>query len=218
MALVATLIANPSNPVLTPSLGEAASDAVNASGLYWLADGIACDIALRDGTDPDAALKTLKDIIGDAAVDVAVQAAETRRKKLLLADMDSTMIGQECIDELADFLGVKAQVAEITERAMRGELDFTGALDERVALLEGLEETAIEQCLAQRISPTRGAGTVIATLSAQGARCVLVTGGFHRFADPIAERLGFDRVVGNRLLIEDGKLSGKVQKPIYIYY
>jgi len=134
--------------------------------------------------------------------------------RLLVSDMDSTMIGQECIDELADFLGVKAQVAEITERAMRGELDFAGALDERVALLEGLEETAIEQCLAQRISPTRGAGTVIATLSAHGARCVLVTGGFHRFADPIAERLGFDRVVGNRLLIEDGKLSGKVQKPI----
>ncbi|MBD59300.1 MAG: phosphoserine phosphatase SerB [Citromicrobium sp.] len=134
--------------------------------------------------------------------------------KLLVSDMDSTMIGQECIDELADFAGIKAQVAEITERAMRGELDFAGALTERVALLEGLEESAIERCLAERIVPTPGAATLIATLSAHGARCVLVTGGFHRFADPVAERLGFDRVVGNRLLIDGGKLSGEVQHPI----
>ncbi len=134
--------------------------------------------------------------------------------RLIVSDMDSTMIGQECLDELADFAGVKPRVAEITERAMRGELDFAGALQERVALLEGLEEGAIERCLKERIAPTPGAGTLVATLKAHGATSVLVTGGFHRFADPIAERLGFDRVVGNRLLIADGKLTGEVQQPI----
>jgi len=134
--------------------------------------------------------------------------------RLLVSDMDSTMIGQECIDELADFAGIKPQVAAITERAMRGELDFAGALHERVALLEGLEETAIERCLAERIVPTPGAATLIATLAAQGTRSVLVTGGFHRFADPVAQRLGFDHVVGNRLLVADGKLKGRVEEPI----
>ncbi|GAB5347690.1 phosphoserine phosphatase SerB [Alteriqipengyuania sp. 357] len=133
---------------------------------------------------------------------------------LLVSDMDSTMIGQECIDELADFAGVKPKVAEITERAMRGELDFEGALKERVALLKGLDEDAIARCLTERIAPSPGAATLIATLKAHGARCVLVTGGFHRFADPVAERLGFDRVVGNRLLVADGTLSGEVQEPI----
>ncbi|MEL7728570.1 phosphoserine phosphatase SerB [Citromicrobium bathyomarinum] len=134
--------------------------------------------------------------------------------RLLVSDMDSTMIGQECIDELADFAGIKPQVAAITERAMRGELDFAGALHERVALLEGLEETAIERCLAERIVPTPGAATLIATLAAHGTRSVLVTGGFHRFADPVAQRLGFDHVVGNRLLVADGKLTGAVEEPI----
>ena len=134
--------------------------------------------------------------------------------RLIVSDMDSTMIGQECLDELADFAGVKPRVAEITERAMRGELDFAGALKERVGLLEGLEEGAIARCLDERVAPTPGAGTLIATLAAHGARSVLVTGGFHAFADPIAERLGFDRVVGNRLLIANGKLTGRVQEPI----
>ena len=134
--------------------------------------------------------------------------------QLLVSDMDSTMIGQECIDELADFAGIKPQVAAITERAMRGELDFAGALHERVALLEGLDESAIERCLEERIVPTPGAATLIATLAAQGTRSVLVTGGFYRFADPVAERLGFDHVVGNRLLVADGKLTGAVEEPI----
>ncbi len=134
--------------------------------------------------------------------------------RLIVSDMDSTMIGQECIDELADFAGLKERVAEITERAMRGELDFAGALQERIALLEGLDEAAIDRCLKERISPTPGAATLVATLKAHGARSILVTGGFHCFADPVAERLGFDRVIGNRLLIADGKLTGEVQQPI----
>ncbi|MDP3524249.1 MAG: phosphoserine phosphatase SerB, partial [Hoeflea sp.] len=116
MPLVATLIANPSNPVLAPALGEAAAAAVHGAGLYWLADGVACDIALRDGTDADAALATLRAVIGDAPIDAAVQEAESRRKKILIADMDSTMIGQECIDELAAEVGLKDRVSAITAR------------------------------------------------------------------------------------------------------
>jgi phosphoserine phosphatase len=134
--------------------------------------------------------------------------------KLFVSDMDSTMIGQECIDELADYAGIKAQIAEITERAMQGELDFEAALRERVALLAGLDEGAIALCLAERITATTGAKTLVATLAALGTRTVLVTGGFHHFADPVAEMLGFHRVVGNRLAVEDGKLTGGLVGPI----
>ncbi len=128
--------------------------------------------------------------------------------RLFVSDMDSTMIGQECIDELADFAGIKDRVAAITERAMRGELDFADALTERVALLAGLEEAAIDRCLAERIEPVDGARTLVETLKAKGCRTVLVTGGFHHFADRVADDLGFERVVGNRLAVADGQLTG----------
>ena len=134
--------------------------------------------------------------------------------RLFVSDMDSTMIGQECIDELADYAGIKAQIAEITERAMQGELDFEAALRERVALLAGLDEGSIGQCLTERITATPGAKTLVATLAALGTRTVLVTGGFHHFADPVAEMLGFHRVVGNRLAVEGGKLTGGLVGPI----
>jgi phosphoserine phosphatase len=127
---------------------------------------------------------------------------------LFVSDMDSTMIGQECIDELADFAGLKPQIAAITERAMQGELDFEAALRERVRLLAGLDEGAIARCLAERIRPMPGAKTLVATLKAMGCHTVLVTGGFHQFADPVAAELGFDRVVGNRLEVKDGALTG----------
>ncbi|MEM7778801.1 MAG: phosphoserine phosphatase SerB [Pseudomonadota bacterium] len=133
---------------------------------------------------------------------------------LLVSDMDSTMIGQECIDELADFAGVKDKISVITERAMRGEIDFGDALRERVSLLKGIDESAIGRCLEERIFPTPGAKTLVATLKAHGCRCVLVTGGFHHFSDRVAEWLGFDRVVGNRLEVEGGKLTGKLVGPI----
>ena len=133
---------------------------------------------------------------------------------LFVSDMDSTMIGQECIDELADYAGIKPQIAAITERAMQGELDFPSALRERVALLKGLEESAIAQCLAERIRPMAGAKTLVATLKSLGCHTVLVTGGFHAFADPVAEELGFERVVGNRLGIAAGKLTGELDGPI----
>ena len=128
--------------------------------------------------------------------------------RVFVSDMDSTMIGQECIDELADFAGIKHQIAAITERAMQGELDFAAALTERVRLLAGLDEAAIQQCLDERIRDMPGAATLVATLKAHGCETVLVTGGFHQFADPVAQRLGFERVVGNRLAVEQGRLTG----------
>jgi len=134
--------------------------------------------------------------------------------KLFVSDMDSTMIEQECIDELADFAGLKDKISDITERAMQGELDFETALLERVGLLAGLDESAIDQCLSERITPTPGARVLTQTLKAKGARTVLVTGGFHHFADRVAEMLGFERVVGNRLGVADGQLTGLLDGPI----
>ncbi len=128
--------------------------------------------------------------------------------RVFVSDMDSTMIGQECIDELADFAGIKPEIAEITERAMQGELDFAEALHQRVRLLGDLGEDAIQQCLDQRITPMPGAKTLVATLKAHGCYTVLVTGGFHHFADPVAGQLGFEQVVANRLAVEHGKLTG----------
>ena len=129
---------------------------------------------------------------------------------VFVSDMDSTMIGQECIDELADFAGLKDKIAAITERAMQGELDFAAALHERVALLAGLSESAIAECLDQRIRPMDGAATLVRTLKALGARTVLVTGGFHAFADTVGTALGFDRVVANHLGTAGGVLTGQV--------
>ena len=140
--------------------------------------------------------------------DAIVSDREFRVPDVFVSDMDSTMIGQECIDELADFAGLKPQIAAITERAMRGELEFASALRERVALLAGLEEAVIETCLTERIAPMEGARTLVATLKHHGCRSVLVTGGFHHFADPVAEQIGFDEVVANRLAVAEGLLSG----------
>ncbi len=149
-----------------------------------------------------------------APTDALVCNHEITVPRVFVSDMDSTMIGQECIDELADYAGLKEHIAEITERAMQGELDFESALRERVGLLAGLDESAIQRCLAERITPTPGARTLVQTLKANGARCVLVTGGFHHFADAVADQLGFDRVVGNRLGVADGKLTGRLDGDI----
>ncbi len=145
-----------------------------------------------------------------APSDAIIATDEFRIPSLFVSDMDSTMIGQECIDELADFAGLKPQIAEITERAMRGELEFASALRERVALLAGLEEAVIQTCLTERIVPMPGARTLVATLKHHGCRTVLVTGGFHHFADPVAADIGFERVVGNRLAVSEGRLAGEL--------
>jgi len=165
-----------------------------------------------DGEDPVAVLEAIDRVFAPA--DMLVSRVAIATPQLFVSDMDSTMIGQECIDELADYAGLKPQIAAITERAMQGELDFEAALRERVALLAGLEEAAIGACLAERITPTPGAATLVATLAAMGTRTVLVTGGFHHFADSIAAQLGFDRVVGNRLAVAGAKLTGGLVGPI----
>ena len=157
---------------------------------------------------PAAALESLDD------ADVVVQDDAPRFRRLLVADMDSTIIGQECIDELADFAGLKREVADITERAMQGKLDFKAALRERVALLSGLAEDSIGRCLAERVAPNPGAATLVRTMRARGASALLVSGGFLSFAEPVAELVGFDRVHANTLLFEGGQLSGGVSEPI----
>ena len=214
MAFVATLVANPSNPVLTPALAERAAETVNASGLYWLADGIACDIALRDDSDEDEADGRIRAVIGAAPIDLAVQDAETRRKKLLIADMDSTMIGQECIDELAAEVGLKDKVAAITARAMNGEIAFEPALRERVALLKGLPVSVIDEVIEKRITLTPGGRELIATMKSKGYYTALVSGGFTVFTSRIAATLGFDENRANLLLDADGRLTGAVAEPI----
>ncbi len=165
-----------------------------------------------DSGDPATVLDAIDAVFAPPAMLVA--RGKIVVPQLFVSDMDSTMIGQECIDELADYAGLKPQIAAITERAMQGELDFEAALRERVALLAGLDEGAIGACLAERIRATPGAKTLVATLTALGTRTVLVTGGFHHFADPVADMLGFDRVVGNRLAVEEGKLTGGLVGPI----
>lgn len=214
MALVATLIAHPSNPVLVQSLGERAAEAVNAAGLYWLADGVACDIVLRDGSDAIAADRTLREAIADQPIDLVLQEQEARRKSFLIADMDSTMIGQECIDELADVVGLKDKVAAITARAMNGEIAFEPALRERVALLEGLPLSVVDDVIAKRITLTSGGPELIATMKAKGFYTALVSGGFTVFTNPIAAQLGFHENRANLLLADNGILTGKVAEPI----
>lgn len=214
MALVATLVANPSNPVLVPALGEAAFNAVDGAGLYWLADGVACDIALKDGVSAQNALDRIRTVIGELPVDAAVQVAETRRKKILIADMDSTMIGQECIDELAAEVGLKDRVSDITARAMNGEIAFEPALRERVALLKGLPVEVIAQVIDSRITLTPGGRELVATMRANGHYTALVSGGFTSFTSVVAAMIGFDENRANILESENGVLSGTVREPI----
>ncbi|MBA15478.1 MAG: phosphoserine phosphatase SerB, partial [Sphingomonas sp.] len=201
---IATLIASES---LTAGDISSAADRLANAGCApgeacWIDADEAADLSFA--TDPAAARLALEDVF--PGVDVIVQPAEGREKKLIVADMDSTMITVECIDELADYAGIKAQIAEVTERAMRGELDFAEALDARVALLRGLDESAIDRCLAERVRLSPGAETLVKTMRSRGATAVLVSGGFTRFAGPVGEKLGFNRVIANALLVADGKL------------
>jgi phosphoserine phosphatase len=180
-----------------------------ASFSHWIDEGDAADLDFTgDRKSARWALAALED------VDVVVQPDEPRWKRLFVADMDSTIIGQECIDELADYAGLKDEVAQITERAMQGEIDFRGALRERVRLLAGLDQRALSRCLDERVQITDGAETLVQTMRAGGSSCLLVSGGFLSFANPIAEAVGFDRVKANRLVFAGGKLSGEVGDPI----
>ena len=180
-----------------------------AAFVHWIDEGDAADLRFSGkGRDARWALDGIED------VDIVVQPEEPRWRRLFVADMDSTVIGQECIDELADYAGLKDKVARITERAMQGELDFPGALRERVRLLAGLDEQELKRCLSERVHVTSGAETLVQTMRAGGATCLLVSGGFLSFAEPVARTVGFDRVKANRLVFAGGKLSGEVGDPI----
>jgi len=175
----------------------------------WIDEGDAAD--LKFAGDSKAARWALEEL---DRVDVVVQPEEPRWKRLFVADMDSTIIGQECIDELADYVGLKQKVAEITDRAMHGDLDFPSALRERVRLLAGLDQRELKRCLDERVRVTAGAETLVQTMRAGGSSCLLVSGGFLSFAEPVASAVGFDRVKANRLIFAGGKLSGEVGDPI----
>ncbi|MGN6277282.1 MAG: phosphoserine phosphatase SerB [Sphingomonas sp.] len=209
---IATLIAA---DFLDRSDIAAALDALTAAGCepggwHWLDEGKAADIPFAH----DAVAARGAREVAEAGYDVVVQPAEGREKRLLVADMDSTMITVECIDELADYAGIKAEIAAVTEAAMRGELDFAEALDARVALLKGLDATAIDRCLAERVTIMAGAKTLVQTMRARGAETILVSGGFTRFAEPVAAEIGFTQAIANVLEIDGAALAGTVAKPI----
>lgn len=210
---VATLIAAGK---LTDEVVREAIDRLDATGHdvgapHWLDVGDAADIVFHGSLVSARAELALMD---HGALDTIVQPLGDRTKKLIIADMDSTMITVECIDELADYAGLKPEIAAITERAMRGELDFRAALIERVGLLAGMPEATLAECRMERVKLTRGARTLVQTMKAHGAWSVLVSGGFTAFAGPVGEAIGFDRILANELEIRGGKLTGKVIEPI----
>lgn len=214
MPLVATLISNPAAPSLSLSLAEEAARLLEAKHIEWLAADVACDLALPDGAAAADAQARLAPLLANKPVDAAIQDSTGRSKKLLIADMDSTMIDQECIDELGDAVGLKSHIAAITARAMNGEIAFEPALRERVALLAGLDETVIDQVVKSRITLASGGRELVATMNRDGAWTALVSGGFDAFTSRIAALLGFQENRANRLIVENGKLTGKVADPI----
>jgi phosphoserine phosphatase len=207
---VLCLIANPADPAIDSALVAAIQHETRGE-INWLHQRIACEIESPKAADPVAAARA---VIGGRPVDVALVPAEGRRKQVLVADMDSTMIEQECIDELADAVGIKAEVAAITERAMNGELDFEQALRTRVALIKGLERAAIEEIRRERITLAPGGRALIHTMKAYGAYTSLVSGGFTFFADYFAKRIGFDEAIANVLEFDGEELTGTVASPI----
>lgn len=208
---IATLLTNPETPVLDRATVESLRNAWGGGAARWLDPGVAAEFELAQA--PENLWQVWQDLQG-LRIDLALQPAEGRRKRLLIADMDSTMIRQECIDELADEAGVGAHVSGITARAMNGELDFEEALRERVNLLKGLPETTISSVLRDRITLMPGGPVLLATMRAQGAYAALVSGGFTAFTSAIAAKLGFDENRANTLLAEAGRLTGTVADPI----
>ncbi|MFM9861058.1 phosphoserine phosphatase SerB [Pseudoxanthobacter sp. M-2] len=226
MTLVATLVSNPSAPAVDETVLAAARAALPVPAeATVLAPGVAADLvfaadgaAAADGPAAGGAIRAIEDAVRAALrgrpIDVFVQRAAGRRKRLLVADMDSTLIGQECIDELAAELGLKPKIAAITERAMRGEIAFEPALRERVALLAGLDAGVVETVWRERIREMPGAATLAATMRANGGYAAIVSGGFTVFTERVAAALGFDEHNANELIIEAGRLAGRVTEPI----
>ncbi|MBY0611500.1 MAG: phosphoserine phosphatase SerB [Beijerinckiaceae bacterium] len=214
---VATLVCNQKDPCLGTAALEAALNGLPKPGNQtWLNEGIAADVFFSP--EPGENLKTIERSVRDALaglpIDIIIQPTAVRRKRLFLADMDSTMIGQECIDELADFAGLKAEVSAITERAMRGELAFEPALRERVAVLKGLPVGVVDEIIRERLTLTPGGSELVGTMRAHGAYACLVSGGFTLFTSQIARMIGFDEDRANTLLVENGAFTGGVAEPI----
>ncbi|MBN9233579.1 MULTISPECIES: phosphoserine phosphatase SerB [Phyllobacteriaceae] len=214
MPLVATLVSNPAGGALTPALANKASQAVGASATRWLGETIACDLVLPSGADSRETAAALATALGSNPVDFAIQDEATRRKKILIADMDSTMIDQECIDELADEVGLKERVAAITARSMNGEIAFEPALRERVALLKDLDTAVVDRIIANRLTLASGGRALVQTMRKAGAHTALVSGGFDVFTSRIATMLGFHENRANRLVERDGRFTGEVAEPI----
>jgi phosphoserine phosphatase len=202
--------------VLTAALGNLGDEAVIAAGKivsgmpHWLSPGTACEFQVAD----PAIVTAVRNALENHKVDVNVVPNSHRKKRLLIADMDSTIIGCECIDEIADYAGVKPQIAAITERAMRGEIPFESALRERVALLKGLPEVTLHRVYAERVRLNDGARILVQTMNAAGAKTALISGGFTFFTSRVAEAAGFATQKANLLGIENGKLAGTVREPI----
>jgi len=214
---VATLVSNPDKPALSDALLSKLAQALPESAkLIRLDRQIAIDVAFsaRSQTELDEISAKIRKSLSNEPVDIIIQPTLHRRKSLFVADMDSTMIGQECIDELAAELRVKQKVAKITERAMRGELEFDSALRERVRLLEGLDAMVIPKVISEKITITPGARTLISTLRSQGVYTALVSGGFTLFTSRIGATIGFDEDRANTLMLHNGKLTGEVAEPI----
>ena len=217
MTHVVTLIGNPYNRLdFNQLISEVSVNLENYSSSIQLADGIALDLRFVPDPNFDQSKLTssLKKKFENFPVDLVIQNETARRKKLLVADMDSTMIRQECIDELADELGIKEHISNITARTMRGELEFETSLRERVALLKGLPITAVDKIITSRIELTPGATTLVKTMKKSGAYCSLVSGGFTVFTEVISKMIGFNENIANKLAVENEILTGKVIDPI----
>lgn len=218
MSYVLTLVADPLRQPLTTAMVDAAYAALATAGARvsepdWLGPNIACDLPFV-GLAPTTADQAVGLVLGSMPVDRAIQPALSRRKRVLVADMDSTIINVECIDELADYVGLKPHIAAITERAMRGELDFATALRERVKLLAGVPERAIEEVWRERVTLNAGARELVQTMRAHGGHAVLVSGGFRQFTRLVRDAVGFDDDRANELIVENGRLAGRVAEPI----
>ncbi len=213
MDYVLVALCNPQTPLIDnsvlSSLSNAAANASCGTG-RMLGDGVAYEFDAPNGVN----LSEVKLALGEKPIDLCLVPKKNREKKLLIADMDSTMIEQECIDELAEFVGKRDEIAGITERAMRGELDFEAALKERVAMLAGLEQGKLQQAFEERITFTPGGRTLVQTMRARGGFTALVSGGFTFFTERVAAHIGFEAQQANQLLIEDGALTGQVSMPI----
>lgn len=208
MSQILSLISDPARVPLDPRLVAEVGAAVRSRPV-WLADDEACEFAC-EAVDAGA----VRRLLGDAPVDVAVMPAVERRKQLLVTDMDSTIITVECVDEMADLIGKKAEVAAITRRAMNGELDFRSALAERVALFAGLDEDVLRRVHRERVRLMPGARALVRTMRAHGAVTALVSGGFEPIVGDVARELGFDHAIANRLEVENGRLTGRLLEPV----